>query len=120
MTRQQLSVGWCVLLLLVSVGTAGAQTGGPPSQALLSTGFTYQGRLKNATGPVTNTCAFQFGLWAAAAGGAQLGVTQTVNNVSVTEGTFTALLNGSGEFGVGAFDGNARYLAVEVLCVGDG
>ncbi len=113
------------LLLCVSAGGALAQDNGPgtPSQpgagqAALGAGFTYQGRLDNGA-PVTDTCGFQFGLWDAPGGGAQAGVTQTVS-AAVTDGVFTALLNSGAEFGSGAFDGDARYLAMAVRCPDSG
>jgi hypothetical protein len=106
------------LLLALAPGAGEAQgpEGELSAQALPGTGFTYQGQLKDTGGPVTGLCDFQFGLWNASANGAQVGTTQTVSNVSVTNGLFTAQL----DFGSNAFTGNARWLEIAVQCSGDG
>jgi hypothetical protein len=65
----------------MSVQTAHSTSSG---QAL-GTGFTYQGQLNTGNGPVNGACDFQFGLYDALNGGAQLSATQAVNSVfSVT------------------------------------
>jgi hypothetical protein len=94
-------------------------------QAGLGTGFTYQGQLKKNGAPVTANCNFTFSLWDAAgsgsppAGGNQIGGDQTVNGVAVSNGLFTVTLNDGGEFGAGAFNGEARWLQISVSCPGD-
>ena len=60
------------------------------------------------------TCDFQFGLYDAASGGAQVGVTQT-HSISVSNGLFTVPDLNSGS---GAFNGEARWLAIAVQCQG--
>ena len=76
-----------------------------------STEFTYQGRLLDSGIPTKGTYDFQFGLWDAAAGGTQIGGTQTVAGVTVTNGTFNVNL----DFGSKAFaDGGTRFLEIEV------
>lgn len=86
----------------------------------LGAGFTYQGQLKEAGGPVTGTADFEFSLWDAAGngkpptGGAQIGATQAVDSVSVGGGLFTVQLNTGGEFGPAAFNGEARWLQISV------
>jgi hypothetical protein len=109
-------------LALGVVGGARAQSGGPSPQegvgvqAVLGTGFTYQGQLKSSGSPVNGSCTFGFGLWDASSGGVQLGVTQTVTT-TVTNGLFTVTLNDSEQFGSSAFSGsNARYLGIGVKC----
>lgn len=77
-----------------------------------ATDFTYQGYLTNTTGPVTGTCTFQFGLFDAVAGGGQIGLTQTVSNVPVSEGVFSVTL----DFGASAFNDQDRFLAITVNC----
>jgi hypothetical protein len=84
--------------------------------APLGTEFTYQGELQDGDGPVTALCDFQFKLWDAATVGAQIGSTQSANNVSVSNGLFSALLNESGQFGSSAFVGDARWLELAVRC----
>jgi hypothetical protein len=87
-----------MLLLALAVGLARAQEPQPPQgsvgiQAALGTAFTYQGQLKKAGSPISDTCDFQFSLWDAAGsgspptGGNQIGSTQT--GVSVSNGYFT-------------------------------
>lgn len=61
--------------------------------------------------PHTGVCNFRFGLWSAASGGTQTGVTQT-HALVVTAGLFTRQL----DFGDEAFNGEERYLAIEVRC----
>lgn len=85
------------------------------AQSPLGTAFTYQGQLKNAAGPVTDTCNFRFSLWDDVSGGTQIGTTQTTSGVSVTDGLFTVQL----DFGAAAFQGDARWLAIAVQCSGD-
>jgi hypothetical protein len=116
-----------VLLLFLAVRLTQAQGGEPSAplgvtapQAIVGTSFTYQGRLVKSGTPVSDTCDFQFGLWDAASGGNQVGVTQTVASVAVVDGYFTAQLNSGDEFTTSPFTGTARYLAIEVKCSGDG
>lgn len=54
--------------------------------ASLGNGFTYQGELKIGDSPVDAQCDFRFKLFDAAAGGSQVGVAHTANNVDVTHG----------------------------------
>jgi hypothetical protein len=116
-----------LLVVLLSAGGAAAQSGGPEgegaepaagaeAQALLGPGFTYQGRLRSDGAPVNGVCDFEFGLWDTAAGGTQLGATQPVPFVNVTDGAFTVALNGGNTFGFDAFSGDARYLEIAVRC----
>lgn len=85
------------------------------ASAPAGTAFTYQGRLDKSGSPVTDTCNFQFSLYDAASGGAQVGATVTKNNVGVDNGLFAVDL----DFGSSAFDGNARYLQIAVQCSGE-
>ena len=80
------------------------------------TSFTYQGQLKDASGPVTASCDFQLSLWDALTAGTQIGSTQTRTGVAVSEGLFTVTL----DFGNSAFDGNARWLEIAVRCPSGG
>jgi hypothetical protein len=109
-----------LLLLLIFgallAGNAKAQPGPGVLQALPGTGFTYQGQLKNAAGPVSAVCDFQFSLWDAESAGAQLGATQMIGAVNVSGGAFTVQLNGEGQFGAGALNGQARWVQVDVRC----
>lgn len=111
---------WLVLvlfvgMLLLAAGLTEAQEPGAPGQQVtlaesVSNIFTYQGRLLRDGQPVNGNCDFQFQLWDAASAGTQIGTTQTLTNVPVTNGVFTAQLN----FGGGRFQGDARWLAIYV------
>jgi hypothetical protein len=98
------------LMLALTAGLGGAQSQGP--SAVVGTGFTYQGELRDGSGPVNATCDLQFTLWDAASGGSQIGWGWLVEGVEIVDGVFTARL----DFGEGAFQGDGRWLAIEVRC----
>lgn len=107
----QLVLGY--LIALVSVAPAMGQTP-------LGTAFTYQGQLKENGVPKDGPVHLRFSMWDAAGsgapptGGSQVGTSQLLANVPVTNGLFNALLNAGGQFGANAFDGQERWLQVEV------
>ncbi len=84
--------------------------------------FTYQGYLEDNGSPINDTCDFEFSLWDSAGagtpptGGVQIGVTETIFSLSVSEGLFSYPLNASGSFGDDAFNGQRRYLQIAVRC----
>ncbi len=92
--------------------------------APIGTGFTYQGRLVQNGTPFNGTAHLRFSLWDAVGsgspptGGNQIGNSQILANVAVANGLFAVLLNDAGEFGPNAFDGDARWLQVEVCATG--
>ncbi|MFO0839540.1 MAG: hypothetical protein U1D55_13570 [Phycisphaerae bacterium] len=106
-------------LLLVTASAAASL-----AQAPLGAAFAYQGRLVQSGAPVTGSVDMIFTLWndpvlavpANQVGGAIAfdGVGANPPRVSVTSGLFTVLLNQSGQFGSTAFDGNARWLQIQV------
>ncbi len=105
-----------ITLILLAGGVLVSAQGPDPQgdgsvQAALGTAFTYQGQLKSGGNPVNGNCDFQFSLWDAASGGAQVGATQTKTSVAVSNGLFTVQL----DFG-SVFTGDARWLAVAVRC----
>ncbi len=100
----------------VSVGRNDAQPYSISRATPLTNTFTYQGQLKSNGSPISGTCDFQFGLWDGTSGGLQIGVTQTVSSLNVGNGLFTAVLNTGDEFGVNAFNGQARWLRIAVAC----
>ncbi len=102
----RLSLLCCIAL---AVFTAPKVTAAP-----LGTGFTYQGQLNQSGSPVTGTAHFRFSLWDAVSGGAQVGANQIVPNVLVSGGIFSVELNAGAQFGSLPFDGDARWLQVEV------
>ena len=109
-----------ISLLLLALGVSAialAQEAAPiGADAPAGTAFTYQGQLKDASGPVTDSCDFQLGLWDALSGGTQVGTTLTRSGVAVSEGLFTVQL----DFGANAFNGNARWLETAVRCPSGG
>ncbi len=79
-------------------------------------GVTYQGRLAEGGKPASGAFDLRFALFDAPGGGAQIGQTLVFPSVGVVDGAFTVVL----DFGVGAFDGNARWLEVAVRHTGQG
>ena len=88
--------------------TASAQ--GISAQETVGTTFTYQGRLLDNGQPVDDTCDFAFTLYDAASGGNIVGNASTAADVN--DGYFSALV----DFGSGVFEGQARWMAVQVRC----
>ncbi|NIP51749.1 MAG: hypothetical protein GWN61_21325 [candidate division Zixibacteria bacterium] len=72
--------------------------------------FTYQGLLIDADQPADGLHDFEVKLYDISGGGTQQGRTNTVEDVDVIDGYFTAEL----EFGIDVFDGNARWLEIGV------
>ncbi|HSD82712.1 MAG TPA: hypothetical protein VLG46_02580, partial [Anaerolineae bacterium] len=76
MTQKNSLIAFGLVLLMIlasSVGSVIAQ--GPGSQlqqSAIGTAFTYQGQLKNASGPVNDNCDFQFSVWNASGAGTSL------------------------------------------------
>ncbi|MEK6644584.1 MAG: hypothetical protein AABZ08_11820 [Planctomycetota bacterium] len=73
----------------------------------------YQGQLKLSTGPVNESCDFVFSLYDAPLGGAlmgQFGSTLAPRVIDVQKGLFTVPL----DFGPTAFNGNDRWLEIQV------
>jgi hypothetical protein len=89
-------------LLAAAAAPCGAQT---PQ----GTAFTYQGRLTDGAAPATGTYDFQFVLYDAAVGGAQVGPIVLRDDVAVAGGLFTVRL----DFGP-AFAGSRRWLDIGV------
>ena len=79
------------------------------TQSPVTNGFTYQGQLTTAGASAEGVFDLQFELYDAVTDGTLLGMV-TLENVIVTEGLFTVLL----DFGTGTFDGQARWLAIGV------
>jgi hypothetical protein len=80
--------------------------------------FTYQGQLKLASVPVTDSCEFEFSLWQSkfdthpsAQVGPAVGFFGS-DAVSVVSGLFTVVLG----FGEGISDGNELFLEIAVRC----
>lgn len=71
-----------------------------------STAFSYQGKIIQSGVPFTGTCNLTLKLFDALQEGSQVGSTIVQNNVTVTGGVFTVVL----DFGSGAFTGPRRWL----------
>lgn len=98
-----LTISFFLVLSLVHTGTG--QT----------TAFTYQGNLQFTGQPANGNYDFQFALYDAATAGAQLGPTQTLSSVAVSNGAFTVTL----DFG-SQFPGANRFLEIRVRQSGPG
>lgn len=107
--RSRWVLGWIVLAVL---------TGGSAFAAPLGPGFTYQGQLLQSGVPFTGLADMTFRLYDAPTSGNQIGAAQIISNVSVTSGLFTVVLNGANEFGTSPFDGNGRWLEIQVTAGG--
>ena len=101
--------------LLTAVSVA-ASLGLTAQAALLSTAFTYHGRLNDGTNPATGSYDLRFAVQDAASGGIIVGKAVTNSAVGVTNGLFNAVL----DFGPGVFEGSARWLEVAVRTNGTG
>ncbi|UCF33901.1 MAG: hypothetical protein JSV78_01060, partial [Phycisphaerales bacterium] len=78
-------------------------------QAPVSTAFTYQGQLKESGVPVTGQADMIFHLWDAETGGS-LYDSYGISFIPVDDGLFTVEL----DFGSAPFEGEARWLEIEV------
>jgi hypothetical protein len=98
-----------IAALLLAVGAFGSVH----AQGGLGTAFTYQGELRSAGTPATGNHDFEFRLFDAATGGAQIGPNVALNSVLVQDGLFSVAL----DFG-DQFTGARRYLAISVRTTG--
>lgn len=93
----------------VWAGTAGLAGGRACAQSV-TPAFNYQGELRSDGVPATGPYDLRFRLYAAAAGGAQLGATVCRDNVQVTAGRFAVA---DLDFGP-QFAGQRRWIEIEV------
>jgi hypothetical protein len=83
----------------------------------LTTGFTYQGRLSDGDGPVSDTCDLTFDLYDGAGsgspptGGTLLGTVEKPDQ-TISDGCFTVEI----DFGGDAFSGDDRWLQITLNC----
>jgi hypothetical protein len=119
-------LGACCALVLGAVAVLAQGPKPLGVSSALGTGFTYQGQLKKGNTLVNDpNCSLTFSLWdspgsgSPPTGGTQLGSTQTISPVAVTNGLFAVLLNSANQFGPSAFNGQARWLQTAVQCTGD-
>ena len=99
--RATAAVRWLAAVLVLLPVFAEAQPVG--------TAFSYQGRLTEGTGPANGGYDLLFVLFDAPAGGTQVGPVQTRDDILVTNGLFTVVL----DFGP-AFGGAKRFLDIGV------
>src|SRR5881392_3929499 len=78
--------------------------------------FIYQGRLTDGGTAANGNYDLQFGLFDRLSGGTQIGSTQTINSVAVSNGVFTVSL----DFGANAFPGANRFLEISTRPSGGG
>lgn len=83
---------------------------GAPSLNAQTSAFSYQGTLAQGGQPANGAFEMRFLLFDAAADGAQIGATATIDPVTVIGGLFNASL----DFGPGAFNGAARWLEIQL------
>src|SRR6266496_3863606 len=76
--------------------------------------FTYQGRLTDGGTAANGNYDLQFALFDSLSGGAQVGSTQTINTVAVSNGVFTVSL----DFGANSFPGASRFLEISARPTG--
>ena len=104
----QRSIQLCTILLSALVLACATQS------VLAQTAvFAFQGKLSAGGNPANGNYDFQFKLYDALTGGAQIGV-RTRTDVPVTGGAFTVQL----DFAVGAFSGADRFLEIGVRTAG--
>ena len=108
MARNMVVVCLCCIGTVVCVPQVGFGVG-------LGTDFTYQGRFIENGSPAEGNYDFQFRLYDAAVGGAQLGSQIAKPSTSVTDGYFTVDL----DFG-DQFNGDARWIEIDVRPAGSG
>ena len=88
----------CVLGLVAAAGLAQAEP------------FVFQGSLNDAGAPAEGMYDLQFFLYDAEIGGTQIGSTNTLDDIEVSNGAFAVEL----DFGDDAFDGSDRWVAIVV------
>lgn len=72
----------------------------------LDTSFTYQGQVRDAGAPITDSGDVILSLWNAAADGTMVGPSQPFDNVNLVEGRFAV----EPDFGANAFNGSKRWI----------
>ena len=80
------------------------------AQSPVGAAFTYQGQLNDGSAPADGVYDLAFRLFDAGVGGAPLDAPVCVDNVVVTNGLFTVLL----DFGGLDFNGDERFLEIQV------
>lgn len=89
-----------------------AASAAPQRVEALAEVFTYQGQIQQGGMPVDGHCDVQFRLFGVSSGGTEVAPAVTAENLTISDGLFTAPLG----FGSAPFDGADRYLEVAVRC----
>lgn len=105
-------IAWQFCLIVICLGfipgvSIHAQT---PATAA----FSYQGQVAKDGVAYNGFCDFEFELFDAASNGSSLG-SQSITNLTVSNGVFTAKLNDQNQFG-DVFQGDARWLEIAIRC----
>ncbi|MBN2550264.1 MAG: hypothetical protein JXB15_13960 [Anaerolineales bacterium] len=96
--------------LLGSTSASQALAPSAPAATPLGTAFSYQGYLTDSGQPAEGAYDFKFSLWADSGAGTQIGADILADDQTVSNGYFTVLL----DFGAGSFQGDKRWLKIEV------
>jgi hypothetical protein len=113
MKPKQILTSLFMLAILFSVTTSGSQALYlPPTapEAALGDSFSYQGYLTYNGQPANGDYDFKFSLWEDSGGVTQVGSDITADDQTVSNGYFTVVL----DFGAGRFQGDKRWLKIEV------
>ena len=109
-SRLRLKSFLALLVLALSMLGAATMASGQTSS------FVYQGRLTDGGQAANGNYDLQFALWDSLTNGAQVGSTQTVNTVAVSNGVFTVTI----DFGANSFSGSSRFLEIGARPAGSG
>lgn len=85
----------------------------PTSVQSIHPGFSYQGWLEDSSGPYDGVCDMRFELYGSDLGSDQIGLTSTKTMITVDGGYFFI---SQLDFGDDAFNGDTRFLQIEVSC----
>jgi hypothetical protein len=99
------------LVLATNASGSEAHLSLAPQVEKIGNTFSYQGHLTSGNNQVDANCDFLFSLWDAESGPIQVGTT-LAKTILVKNGLFTANL----DFGLGAFNGETRWLEITVRC----
>ena len=106
MSRTRLGIA---LALITLAGAAGSSLAQPVSR-----GFLYQGELRSAGAVYQGLADVRFSLWSAPSAGTLIGTPVEALGMDLTDGRFSVMLNGAGEFGPAAFNGQRRWVEISV------
>src|SRR5947208_8531657 len=104
--KNSLAVAATALAFLLAATSALAQT----------SSFTYQGRLTDGGAAANGNYDLQFAVFDSLGGGTQIGSTQTLNTVAVSNGVFSV----THDFGANSFPGANRFLEISARPSGGG